>query len=1482
MHSLVMMKRNRSIFPDNASSGFFDGGLYPDVEDPQFVSRLLQKTEFADTKSEDYDPSANPCAKSPDFEVTPVQRFVANFLHPRTPYMSALLYHGVGVGKTCAAIQSAEAYLDAYPRRRVIIVCPRAIRSGFFRTIFDIEKLEIGSGESPNMASGCTGDTYLKLAGCLMERDREIILKKVTRVINRRYELFGYGQFANHIRNIKNKIPPTAVDNKIQVGIALRKEFDYRMLIVDEAHNLRDVVGSATLQKSDEDIDTMGEADDIKGAKELTPFLKELLQITEGMKLLLMTATPMFNSVFEITFLINLLLMNDKKKLLLTSALLNQDGSPSAEAEENFKRVANAYVSFMRGENPNSFPLRLFPEGNDPIGNPVRRLQSTDYPDIMLSKSFDTAVPDTEKRYIEKLPIVISSAGDEEDIYNQVIDKLTTERVQQSGTGYQITDSLLQAGNCVFPTGDAFDIQMADAYVGQEGFDSIFTKDAKGAVRANDAKWLVEENLRNYSPKIATILRFIKHSEGVDFVYSRFVTTGAFLVALALEANGYTPYGRDRGFLVNGIQDVRGRQCALCSLRENAHAVATHGFVPAKYVLLTGDAQLSPNNAEAISVARSLQNVDGKLVKVVIGSQIAGEGVDLRFIREVHILDAWFHLNKTEQIIGRAIRFLSHCELPPEKRNTTIFLHAVQILSEGVSVESADLFSYRTALKKSVQIGRITRMLKHYAVDCNLRKNVVFLTDSEKMGTRDQRDSQRILRSRVPLRDMDYSAVCDWMDCPEDFTCDPDIEVNMEQSDDSTYDAFSAKFTETKMKKQIQLLFSRKPYIPFDALVSILVQQGYSMSAVSIILQGIINNRLFRIQSGKQEGYLIYKNRYILFQPDAYRDLKIPMALRIAAFPVKRDAFEPRKLEPEVQTEVKTAAATVEVEAAEEDVDTVSLWDILVQWTDDIVTGKVSSITSTLSSEIDKITGSHKKQKDVLHEKLSAILYLNRFAIEKDKYKSAILEYFWDEWLSDSDQVKYIRRNIHNASALGNEMLLESGREKVIRYVNSETTQLNYICSDGKPCPRGIVEAFQELESDVVKESKADVLHAGKLYGFIVPKRGKLVFKTQPAHPVGKKPDRGQECAIITSPSHYIDKLILLGSELTKYGFPNMDLDMRHLDSSIEIKNTTRGCTFLDLVLRYMNKLRVGGKQWFFRPIASYFSGHRGLMTDAAKTALTAAERELKEMEEKEPVAKEVTAAKKPRAPAIKKVVVAPPQPVVPQVAAPPPVAPQPVVPQVAVVAQPQAQPPKTILKPSIKKPLTLLKRPTTVVPAVAQVSESEDNSDVELEVELDNSSKQAKVLTKLAPEDSESESESESENNTPPPKKVTVPATTLRQQSSQRAVSPEPEIEFEESESESENNTQPPKKVTIPATTLRQQPPQKVRSPESEPESDSDSESNENTPLPKKIQVPTTVVKPPTAVIPQRGIPSVRGKIGLLSRPRTVQPKVYDVDADE
>ena len=39
------------------------------------------------------------------------QKFIKTFLSPNTPYNGCLLFHGVGVGKTCSSISVAEGFI---------------------------------------------------------------------------------------------------------------------------------------------------------------------------------------------------------------------------------------------------------------------------------------------------------------------------------------------------------------------------------------------------------------------------------------------------------------------------------------------------------------------------------------------------------------------------------------------------------------------------------------------------------------------------------------------------------------------------------------------------------------------------------------------------------------------------------------------------------------------------------------------------------------------------------------------------------------------------------------------------------------------------------------------------------------------------------------------------------------------------------------------------------------------------------------------------------------------------------------------------------------------------------------------------------------------------------------------------------------------------------------------------------------------------
>ena len=74
--------------------------MYPEISDPNFYEKILEKKEFHDNKIE------NVMKKIYCYE--PQQRFLANYLAPKTPYSNILVFHEVGTGKTFVSIAIAE------------------------------------------------------------------------------------------------------------------------------------------------------------------------------------------------------------------------------------------------------------------------------------------------------------------------------------------------------------------------------------------------------------------------------------------------------------------------------------------------------------------------------------------------------------------------------------------------------------------------------------------------------------------------------------------------------------------------------------------------------------------------------------------------------------------------------------------------------------------------------------------------------------------------------------------------------------------------------------------------------------------------------------------------------------------------------------------------------------------------------------------------------------------------------------------------------------------------------------------------------------------------------------------------------------------------------------------------------------------------------------------------------------------------------
>ncbi len=1250
----------RSVIEDfeEGAGAYPDAGIYKDdrgqfhARDPIFLQKLLARREFAESLQTDWESDKDPCSNL-GFEVTPVQRFVANFLSPRTPFQSALLFHGTGVGKTCAAVQIAENWLREYPRNKVIIVAPRAIQDGFRATIFDVTKVQLGEGEEPNKAVQCTQDTYMELTNTLYERDKEVIKRRTNEAINRRYAFFGYLKFANYIEGLLARIPRTLPpeQRRTREYEILTREFDGRLLIVDEAHNLRESAPVPTREEvaespeaaeaaADEDADSPGgknDEDDNAGGKRLTPFLDKVLTYTTGMKLVLLTATPMYNSYREIIFLLNLLLKNDGQATLTERDIFHSDGTFRRQGERLLGLVAARYISFMRGENPQSFPLRLKPADVRPI-----RLYPTQNPR-------GAAVDMEETVFAEHLPIVPTYLTGDSLEAVRALSAMLTEG--EGGISSFELQNITQAGSLIVPPTDLYgsDPESLKARTESDALLLHFNRQQTGgevqysAIDEGGAEWLGADQIEEYSPKYARLLGYLTGAEGVCFVYTRFVQAGAVPIALMLEANGYTPYGRRQGLLGDGIQTAGGRQCALCPAREAEHkagatGAADHDFVPAKYALLTGDLALSPRNEAIIRAEKQPENKDGGIIKVVIGSQVAAEGVDLKFVREVHVMESWFHLNKTEQIVGRGIRYCSHSLLPAEKRNTTIYLHC-SLRPDEDDMESGDLYSYRVAFRKGQQVGRVTRVLKQYAVDCNLNHDAIII-----QGTlpRTIVDSQGNERRDVTADDQPFTVLCDWMETC-DYQCAPNIPVDPLIATQISYDAYSSRWREHILKERLRGLFKVQMFVSLEHLKRDVLGDAPFVALVDL-LYNVVGNRRFTVTHRGREGYIIYKNGYYVFQPFNLLDLTVPIALRVARLPVKRESYEPVVVAPkptlqralavaapakpvmateeadeddEVEAEVEAAAAAVPGKSVE---DLTRIWTAFEEWVDgwtrvDQPDRPITRLPDAIVLYIQDRAAGNKKERDRLTYQFEMVgwMAVGCMPWTEDKrgaFKSAVMEYVWDEEFTDADRSVMLadadRMPASMRAQAGDHYLRinrAGGAIHITRAINASYAAPEFIC-DGVPCDASIIKliepdakgrkTMQQTQLDPLNTLVVNKDTTGPLYGFVTTEKGGYVFKTSVPPAKGEKVKIGEKCANVSNVQGHLAKLVLLGNALRAAGEDDLDLRKDVMEGTRKIVSSVRICMLMDLVLRYLDGRRFGRLRWFYRPLAAFKVGHKG------------------------------------------------------------------------------------------------------------------------------------------------------------------------------------------------------------------------------------------------------------------------------------------------
>jgi len=1314
----------RDDFADHSDEDSF---LYPNLNDKSFNIKIANKKEFNDTKydgtiHENIKEHADLLAKA-DFELQPHQAFVKNFMSFQTPYSSLLLYHGLGTGKTCSAIGVCEEMRDYMKQmgisKRIIIVASENVQDNFKLQLFDERKLNLVDGLW-NIRS-CTGNKLLKEINPMsmkgMTKDK--VISQIKNLINTHYIFLGYVQFANYIIKTMNydeevqkqtykkkqvdvdigttktkepmkKNPKEAMKEKTKTKIQMLKdvkielnsrimkrlqnEFNNRLIVIDEVHNIR---------KTDDNEN-----------KKVAINLELLVKSAMNMRFLLLSATPMYNTYKEIVWLLNLMNTNDRRGRIEVKDIFDKNGDFKKNGEEMLIRKSTGYISFVRGENPYTFPYRVYPSefakeytfpkitypsyqmnlkkikhedkkrvlslyltkigecGNcgkcqycaykyiiynlrnkrfsittktgmvrdmptfenmesfgytllqTPlealiISYPVHGLKAIldDIPEENVSEDFspsfsESIVEEKEEDVGDETPGPVKETEDGESVSDgksvSVSEIVSESDVKSEKNEHHV--SRRNAAMMIDPhqlTGK-IGLERMMNYVDERSPPMKGDFEYKNSTLDNYGKIFSREKIGKYSAKIKCILDKImnpetgKVSEGIILIYSQYIDSGLIPMALALEEMGFTRYGQ-------GVKPLfKDKPTDVVDVRTMKQPHDKKDFMPARYSMITGETRLSPNNDFEVKGITDDDNKFGNKVKVVLISKAGSEGIDFKFIRQIHILEPWYNMNRIEQIIGRGVRNFSHKDLPFEKRNVEIFMYGT-ILGDNKE-ESADLYVYRVAEYKAVQIGKVTRVLKETAVDCIINHDQTNFTNENMKHLIKESITQELSDGTVlrdfKIGDAPFSPACDYM-ATCNYDCRPNKEIDESELNEDTYDESFIIMNSEKILQRIRMLMKEAFFYKKDVLLkSIRTPKEYPYVQIySALTQLIEDENEFITDKYGRNGRLVNIGDYYLFQPVELRDKNASIFERSVPIDYKHDMvrfvvkenitknIDKRKIHKDIykhigEDEFHTGRKVMDELKTNFDITHEFAKQPKVPRGDDNWYKHCGIVMRKMMQEYPEIKNDDLFNRFLIAHMIELLLYEDKLDVMNYVYSLTKLNHGSMEWLVK----EYFETNSITTKKF-TVFIMYNLSKRLIMILNENNKWVE-------------AEPEDQREIAATKEAKEyltmNPVEYNKIIGFIGYEKNNryFVFKTKDME---SKRDTGARCDE-AGKEKTIQKINAIVGE-TKFTNENTKVK-KDTDGNVvsEAVGHTELCVYQEFILRYFNAIKQNDKKWFLTP----------------------------------------------------------------------------------------------------------------------------------------------------------------------------------------------------------------------------------------------------------------------------------------------------------
>jgi hypothetical protein len=260
-------------------------------------------------------------------------------------------------------------------------------------------------------------------------------------------------------------------------------------------------------------------------------------------------------------------------------------------------------------------------------------------------------------------------------------------------------------------------------------------------------------NLDIYSPKMKGIIQILEESIGLSLIYSSFLRMeGLELMGVILEAAGYHP--------IRIVGDISSPRIEGLITEDEKRREEFIGATYKRYMIFSGDTEeefrpyvirmyrgefdrLPESLREDIKILlgdnmkdKGKDNLRGELCRVLMITSAGAEGLNLKAVRSVHILEPYWNKARLDQVFGRAVRICSHMDLPDIERYVDRYIHVAkfpqkimeEMFAKGTNLylretdeeKTTDQYLYQLSKIKEALNGAFVDLMRKSAIDCPL------------------------------------------------------------------------------------------------------------------------------------------------------------------------------------------------------------------------------------------------------------------------------------------------------------------------------------------------------------------------------------------------------------------------------------------------------------------------------------------------------------------------------------------------------------------------------------------------------------------------------------------------------------------------------------------------------------------------------------------------------------------------------------------